>query len=117
MRQARVRDEHVEPAELGHGVLDEAPVLGHPREVALEAERAAALGDDPVDDVLREPRGVVVRDDDGGAVRRERVGHRRADLAARARDHGDPSVERPSHGRKPRGENRGVRDGERCIVL
>ena len=98
VRQAGVRDEHVESAELGDGVVDEPPVLRDPREVGLDGERATARGDDPVGDVLRETRGVVVREDHGGAVGRERIGHRRADLAARARDNGDASVERPAHG-------------------
>ena len=48
-------------------------------------------------DLLRQPGVLVVRRDDRGALGRERIGHRRPDLAARAGDHGDPSVERPAH--------------------
>ena len=52
---------------------------------------------DPAGDVLRQPRCLVVGDDDGGALGRERIGHRRPDLAAGAGDHGDATVERAAH--------------------
>ena len=87
--QPRVRDEHVEPAELLDGALDEPAVVVDEGEVAVDLDRAPAGRSNPIGDPCGELRHVAVRDRHRCAQPRELLGHRGPDLVARPRDDRD----------------------------
>src|SRR5581483_10136608 len=91
-RDARVVDEHVEPAMLLDHLLDSPPaVLGRADVAAMDAGVSAVLVQ-LANEVLRVVAAPQVAGGDDGALRGEAARNRRADAARAAGDEYDPAI-------------------------